>query len=86
MRVVLVAALAVAEASAAVVHLVEGCEGREPALVAAGVAAVAAEAPPVVVPPVVMVVRLEWMMRDGSYIPKLYNKELTNLMMTRILR
>ena len=61
MRVVL-AALAVAEASA-VVHLVEGCEGREPALVAAGVAALAAEAPPVVVPPVVVVVRLEWMMR-----------------------
>ena len=63
MRVVL-AALAVAEASAAaVVHLVEGCEGREPALVAAGVAALAAEAPPVVVVPTVVVVRLEWMMR-----------------------
>ena len=65
MRVVL-SALAVAEASAAaVVHLVEGCEGREPALVAAGVAALAAEAPPVVVPPVVVVVVvwLEGMMR-----------------------
>ena len=61
MRVVL-SALAVAEAAAAVVHLVEGGEGREPALVAAGVAAVAAEAPPVVVPPVGMVVRLEWIM------------------------
>ena len=63
MRVVL-STLAVAEASgAAVVHLVEGCEGREPALVAAGVAALAAEAPPVVVVPTVVVVRLEWMMR-----------------------
>ena len=62
MRVVLSATLAVAEASAtAVVHLVEGGEGREPALVAAGVAALAAEAPPVVVPPVVVVVVVVWL-------------------------
>ena len=94
MRVVL-AALAVAEASA-VVHLVEGCEGREPALVAAGVAALAAEAPPVVVPPlvVVVVVWLESMMRDlTSQKRKLMwtplrqrSSKFHNLKLTRILR
>ena len=92
MRVVL-AALAVAEASA-VVHLVEGCEGREPALVAAGVAALAAEAPPVVVVPTVVVVWLKWMMRDlTSQKRKLMwtplrqrSSKFHNLTLTRTLR